>query len=77
MRREYLPLYVIAVVVLVTGLVVGLVFAGVSDGAVSVGTTVLGGFMVVLFLLSKRHDPHDHDQHHTSGPSPTTSGRMS
>jgi len=70
MRREYLPLYVIAVVILVAGLVVGLIFGGVSDGAVPVGTTVLGGLMVVLFLLSKRHDPHhfdDHDQHHMSG----------
>jgi len=77
MRREFLPLYVIAVVVLVAGLVVGLIFAGVSNDAVPVGTTVLGGLMVVLFVLSKRHDPHDHDQHHTSGPTTTTSGRMS
>jgi hypothetical protein len=70
MRRGYLPLYVIAVVVLVAALVAGLVVEGVSDSAVPVGTTVLGGLMVVLFLLSKRHESHqsdEHDQHHTSG----------
>jgi hypothetical protein len=68
MRRETRPLYAVALTVLVVGVVIGLIFTGISDGAVLVGVAILACLMLILFVLGRRDHLNEHDHHPTPGP---------
>ncbi len=70
MEHPYRPLYGIGVAVLITGLIVGVAFTGVSGDTVLLSTIALAGAMWVLLLLSRRdnsHDPDGHSRHDRTG----------
>jgi hypothetical protein len=70
MESDYRPLRAVAGTVLLAGLVTGLAFAGLSESTVLVGVAVLACLMVALFIVGRRDESNDsdeHDHHATSG----------
>lgn len=69
-REEPGPLYAVALAVLVVGFIVGIAFANVSVRDVLLGLTVLACLVLTLYLLGRRNESDqydDHDHHPTAG----------